>query len=188
MGTLVFVSMLFLNVCIPALGYAAGNEPKAVKRKDSVCYLKQVRFGNEEKRMQYKVKVTVLDKKLYPELQQEYCAVPDSGKCPCYYVGDEFLFYRNDERDDFWHMGAGTLVKSGQPDEGCLQSPGTMHCGTKGVPFCSEAWDAISRYIYTALQGGSIMHGWTKDDKVMIACCNDGTRPVIFKIERIDYE
>ena len=85
--------------------------------------------------MQYKVKVTVLDKKLYPELQQEYCAVPDSGKCPCYYVGDEFLFYRNDERDDFWHMGAGTLVKSGKPDEGCLQSPGTMHCGTKGVPF-----------------------------------------------------
>ena len=24
------------------------------------------------------------------------------------------------------------------------------------------------------------------DDKVMIACFNDGTRPVIFKIERID--
>ena len=67
--------------------------------------------------MQYKVKVTVLDKKLYPELQQEYCAIPDSGKCPCYNVGDEFLFYRNDERDDFWHMGAGTLVKSGKPDE-----------------------------------------------------------------------
>ncbi|MFR7720916.1 MAG: hypothetical protein ACLU0Y_06740 [Hominilimicola sp.] len=22
----------------------------------------------------------------------------------------------------------------------------------------------------------------------MITCCNDGTRPVIFKIERIDYE
>ena len=30
------------------------------------------------------------------------------------------------------------------------------------------------------------MHGWTNDDRVMIACCNDGTRPVIFKIERID--
>ena len=25
-------------------------------------------------------------------------------------------------------------------------------------------------------------------DRVMIACCNDDTRPVIFKIERIDYE
>ena len=24
--------------------------------------------------------------------------------------------------------------------------------------FCGEAWDAISRYVYTALQGGSIMH------------------------------
>ena len=30
------------------------------------------------------------------------------------------------------------------------------------------------------------MKGWTKDDRIMIACCNDGTRPVIFKIERID--
>ena len=45
-----------------------------------------------------------------------------------------------------------------------------------------------SAAIYTALQGGSIMHGWMKDDRVMIACCNDGTRPVIFKIERIDVE
>ena len=51
---------------------------------------------------------------------------------------------------------------------------------------CGEAWDAISRYVYTALQGGSIMRNWTNDDRMMIACCNDGTRPVIFKIERID--
>ena len=83
--------------------------------------------------MEHRVKVTVLDKKLFPDLQAQYCAVPDSGKCPCYHVGDEFLFYRNDERDDFWHMGAGTLVKSGAPDEGCLRSPGTAHCGTEGV-------------------------------------------------------
>ena len=52
--------------------------------------------------------------------------------------------------------------------------------------FCAEAWDSISRYIYSALQGGSIMDGWTKDENMMIACCNDGTRPVIFKLERID--
>ena len=138
--------------------------------------------------MEYRCKVTVLDKKLFPELQAQYCAFPDSGKCPCFNVGDEFVFYRNNERDDYWHCGEGTLVKSGETDEDCLQSPGTAHCGTKGVPFCSEAWDAISRYIYTALQGGSIMHGWMNDDKVMITCCNDGTRPVIFKIERIDCE
>ena len=30
------------------------------------------------------------------------------------------------------------------------------------------------------------MKGWTRDDRMMIACCNDGTRPVVFRIERID--
>ena len=59
--------------------------------------------------MEHRVKVTVLDKKIFPELQAQYCAVPDSGKCPCYNVGDEFLFFRNDERDDFWHMGLDTI-------------------------------------------------------------------------------
>ncbi len=29
--------------------------------------------------MKYKVKITVIDKKLYPELQQQYCADPVSG-------------------------------------------------------------------------------------------------------------
>ena len=61
--------------------------------------------------MKYKVKVTVIDKKLYPELQAQYCADPNSGACTCYNVGDEFIFYRDDERDDFWHMGLNTLTK-----------------------------------------------------------------------------
>lgn len=39
--------------------------------------------------MKHKVKVTVIDKKWYLELQQEYCANPESGPCPCYNVGDE---------------------------------------------------------------------------------------------------
>lgn len=43
------------------------------------------------------------------------------------------------------------MIKSGKPDEGVLLSSGTMHCGTDGVPFCSEAWDAISRYIYSTI-------------------------------------
>lgn len=90
--------------------------------------------------MEHKVKLTVIDKKLYPELQGQYCA-----------------------------------------------DPNTVAGGPK-LPHCSELWDAISRYIYTGLQGGSIMHGWMKEDNTMIACCSDGTRPVIFKIERIDEE
>ena len=79
---------------------------------------------------------------------------------PFFNVGDEFILKRTPQQDDFYHLMNGK--------------------------FCGEAWDAISRYVYTALQGGSIMKGWTNDDRMMIACCNDGTRPVIFKIERID--
>lgn len=128
--------------------------------------------------MKHKVKVTVLDKKLYPELQQQYLADPKSGDCPCYNIGDEFVFCRDERRDDYWHLGLNTLVKTTGNAEKVAGGP--------KMPFCSEAWDAISRYIYTGLQGGSIMQGWTNDDRIMIACCNDGTRPVIFKIERID--
>lgn len=63
--------------------------------------------------MQHKCKVTVIDKKLYPELQQRYCADPQSGPCPCYNVGDEFVFERYGAADDFWHIGAGTLRTPG---------------------------------------------------------------------------
>ncbi|NDO46657.1 TIGR04076 family protein [Clostridium sp. MD294] len=130
--------------------------------------------------MQHKVKVTVIDKKLYPELQSKYCANPNSGMCPCYNIGDEFIFERYGSADDFWHMGLNTLKQS-------VTSQHTTAGGNR-FPHCSEAWDAISRYIYTALQGGSIMRGWMNDERVMIACCSDGTRPVIFKIERLDYK
>lgn len=142
--------------------------------------------------MQHKVKVTVIDKKLYPELQAQYCADPDSGACPCYQVGDEFIFERYGDADDFWHMGLNTQRQTanaagniaGNTDE---NTAGYTAGGT-AFPNCSEAWDAISRYIYTGLQGGSIMRGWMNDERVMIACCSDGTRPVIFKIERMDYK
>lgn len=32
------------------------------------------------------------------------------------------------------------------------------------------------------------MRGWMKDERQMICCCSDGTRPVIFKIDRLDYQ
>lgn len=98
--------------------------------------------------------------KCFPDLQEKYLADPKSGPCPFFKPGDTFLLKRTPAQDDFYHLMDGK--------------------------FCGEAWDAVSRYVYTALQGGSIMKGWTNDDRMMIACCNDGTRPVIFKIERID--
>ena len=51
--------------------------------------------------MKHRVKLTVIDKKLYPELQQQYCADPNAGACPCYNIGDEFIFERDGDRD-FW--------------------------------------------------------------------------------------
>lgn len=117
--------------------------------------------------MQYKCKVTVLKTKVFPDLQEKYLANPQSGPCPCFEAGQVFTFERTPENDSFYRLGKGTFAGGGD------------------FP-CGEAWDAISRYVYTALQGGSIMHRWTNDERMMIACCNDGTRPVIFKIERID--
>ena len=110
--------------------------------------------------MKHECKITVLDTKCFSDYQEKYLADPKSGPCPFFKKGDTFLLKRTPKQDDFYHLMNGK--------------------------FCGEAWDAISRYVYTALQGGSIMQGWTNDDRMMIACCNDGTRPVIFKIERID--
>ena len=118
--------------------------------------------------MQHQCKVTVLETKCFDDLQAKYLADPHSGPCPCFAAGDEFLFQRTPEHDDLYHLGRGTRLRDG----------GDWPCG--------EAWDAISRYLYAALQGGSIMHAWTRDERLMIACCNDGTRPVVFKLERID--
>ena len=51
--------------------------------------------------MKHKVKLTVIDKKLYPELQEQYCADLNSGMYPYYNVGDDFIFERKDNKDDF---------------------------------------------------------------------------------------
>ena len=48
--------------------------------------------------------------------------------------------------------------------------------------------DLVRYLFYAALQGGSIMEGRACDERMMIACEGDGTRPVIFKIERLDEE
>ena len=114
--------------------------------------------NNMNKRMKHKCKITILKRECYKDLQAEYLADPKSGPCPYFREGQEIIV----DNDNFLRMLHGT--------------------------FCAEAWDCISRYVYAALQGGSIMQGWTNNEKVMITCCNDGMRPVIFKLERIDEE
>lgn len=114
--------------------------------------------NNMNKHMKHKCKITILKRECYRDLQAEYLADPKSGPCPYFHEGQEIIV----DSDNFFRMLNGT--------------------------FCAETWDCISRYVYAALQGGSIMQGWTNNEKVMITCCNDGTRPVIFKLERIDEE
>ena len=53
------------------------------------------------------------------------------------------------------------------------------------MPFCSEAWDVLLRYIYTGLQGGSIMKGWMKKENEMIIYWSDGTRSVISRLKEL---
>ena len=118
----------------------------------------QSETNNNSKIMKHKCKITVLKRECYKDLQENYLADPKSGPCPYFREGQVIMV----DNDNFFRMLNGT--------------------------FCAEAWDCISRYVYAALQGGSIMRGWTNDEKVMITCCNDGTRPVIFKLERIDEE
>ena len=79
--------------------------------------------------MQHECKITVIDKKCFTDYQEQYLADPKSGPCPFFNVGDEFVLKRTPQQDDFYHLMNGK--------------------------FCGEAWDAISRYVYTALQGGS---------------------------------
>ncbi len=37
-----------------------------------------------------------------------------------------------------------------------------------------------------ALQGGSVLRGRMRGESRMTVCCSGGTRPVIYKIERMD--
>ena len=48
--------------------------------------------------------------------------------------------------------------------------------------FCAMAWQAICLQA-TTLAGGGKVFGM---DDVHIACCNDGLRPVIFRLERYE--
>lgn len=64
--------------------------------------------------------------------------------------------------------------------------------------FCDEAWKAIYQYVFALSHGADkelFYYGdWIKEKGIAICSCNDGLRPVIFKIEatdeisKIDYE
>lgn len=56
--------------------------------------------------------------------------------------------------------------------------------------FCAWAWSDISKMVVSLMAGANFNRGlfekWMKDGKTAVACCTDGFRPVIFKLERIE--
>lgn len=58
--------------------------------------------------------------------------------------------------------------------------------------FCDEAWKAIYQYVFALSHGADkslFYYGdWIRKPGVAICSCNDGLRPVIFKVETTDEE
>lgn len=60
----------------------------------------------------------------------------------------------------------------------------------KPAGFCDEAWKAIYQYAFALAHGADhdlFYYGdWIRTPGVAICSCNDGLRPVIFKLETTD--
>lgn len=59
--------------------------------------------------------------------------------------------------------------------------------GLKPDKLCDEAWTAIKHYAFALCAGSEgFWENWIEARNMSINCCNDGLRPVIFKIERVE--
>ena len=57
--------------------------------------------------------------------------------------------------------------------------------------FCDGAWHAIYPYVFALANGARnfwFRDSWVRHDGMAIACCNDGLRPVYFRLEATDEE
>lgn len=108
--------------------------------------------------MKYKCKLTVLRREYYTDLAYAELEEPSVGKCDIFSDGQEFWV----DEDSFESFPA--------------------HSG-----FCQSAWDIVKPFVRRALDGKDPYRtGWSRDPSRLVLCCNDGIRPVIFLLERID--
>ena len=59
----------------------------------------------------------------------------------------------------------------------------------KPAGLCDEAWKAIYQYVFALAHGASGLFyfgDWIRQPGVAVVSCNDGLRPVIFKLEATD--
>lgn len=105
-----------------------------------------------------KVKITVLKTTLDKELADEY-GIPGLAACPMMKEGQ--VFYADYAKPD---------------------------------GFCDEAWKAVYQYAFALAHGAGAENepfyygDWIRKPGIAICSCNDGLRPVIFKLEATDEE
>ena len=54
---------------------------------------------------------------------------------------------------------------------------------------CESAWQCMQHFVFTLSHGGgAFFKDWMKDKNIALISCNDGCRPVLFLVERMDQE
>ncbi len=53
---------------------------------------------------------------------------------------------------------------------------------------CDGAWRSIHQYVFALANGADkfFFDDWVRQPRTAITCCNDGLRPVFFKLEALD--
>lgn len=71
-----------------------------------------------------------------------------------------------------------------------LHNVGDVFYGDYAKPqgLCDEAWKAMYQYVFAIAHNSDVFYDGTWIDKpgIAICSCNDGLRPVIFKITRME--
>lgn len=63
------------------------------------------------------------------------------------------------------------------------------HGGLKPDGLCDDAWIAFERFVFAMAHGtDTFFPDWIRVPKTTINCCNDGIRPVIFRLEAVEQE
>ena len=110
--------------------------------------------------MTHQCRITVLRREFYPDLARAELVNPEVGKCGLFEEGRVFLVDRHN-----------------------FDSFAEQHS------FCASAWDTVKPFVRKTLRGENPYRvGWSRDPSKLVLCCNDGIRPVIFKLERLDLE
>lgn len=122
-----------------------------------------------------KCKITVLKTTFERELAEEYGGA-SLGVCPCE------------------SAPGGHHIPEGGEGHCPMHKEGDVFHADYRMPegFCNEAWKAFSHYVFalahdSGRNGGLFFTGrWIRKPGVAICTCNDGLRPVFFKIEQTD--